>query len=167
MTPKFLKGKAAPKAKPKAKAAPKTGAKAAVKAKPKAAPKAKAEKRRWICRMCNYIYSEQLGEPHNGIKPGTAFEHLPDTYVCPVCGYTGKGRVGKWGFDEWVPTRYVCKICGYIYDKARGEPHRGIKEGTAFEDLPESYACPICAIDTKINREHGRVGKVSFEPLLL
>jgi rubredoxin len=145
----------------KAKTAPKAKGKAAPKAKGKAAPK------RWVCRLCNYIYSEQLGEPHNGIKPGTAFEDLPDTYVCPVCGYSAKGKVGKWGFDEWVPTKFICKICGYIYDKARGEPHRGIKAGTAFEDLSEDYACPICAIDTKINREHGRVGKVSFEPLLL
>ena len=153
----------------KAKTAPKAKGKTAPKGKGTAAPKGKgkAASKRWVCRLCNYIYSEQLGEPHNGIKPGTAFEDLPDTYVCPVCGYSAKGRVGKWGFDEWVPTRFVCKICGYIYDKARGEPHRGIKAGTAFEDLPEDYACPICAIDTKINREQGRVGKVSFEPLLL
>jgi rubredoxin len=126
----------------------------------------KAPFRRWVCRHCNYIYSEQIGEPHNGIKPGTRFEDLPDTYVCPVCGYSAKGRVGKWGFEEWKPTKYVCRICGYIYDQKRGEPEHGIKPGTAFEDLPDDYACPVCAIDTKINREQGRVGKVSFDPLL-
>ena len=144
----------------KSKAAPKKRTKAATKAKEKGGYK------RWVCRMCNYIYSEKIGEPHNGIKPGTRFEDLPDTYVCPVCGYTGKGKVGKWGFDEWRPTKYVCRICGYIYDEKRGEPQHGIKPGTRFEDLPESYACPICAIDTKINREHGRVGKITFDPLL-
>ena len=145
-------------------------AKAPVKkaAKGKATPKAqgKAPYKRWVCRHCNYIYSEQIGEPHNGIKPGTRFEDLPETYVCPVCGFVGKGKVGKWGFEEWKPTKYICKICGYIYDQKRGEPQHGIKPGTAFRDLPESYACPVCAIDTKINREHGRVGKVSFDPLL-
>jgi len=144
----------------KSKAAPKKRTKAATKAKEKGGYK------RWVCRMCNYIYSEKIGEPHNGIKPGTRFEDLPDTYVCPVCGYTGKGKVGKWGFDEWRPTKYVCRICGYIYDEKRGEPQHGIKPGTRFEDLPQSYACPICAIDTKINREHGRVGKITFDPLL-
>jgi rubredoxin len=152
----------------KTKATPKTRAGAAAKTKPKAAPKAKGKAglKRWVCRHCNYIYSEQIGEPHNGIKPGTRFEDLPDTYVCPVCGYTGKGKVGKWGFEEWKPTKYVCIVCGYIYDKARGEPQHGIPKGTAFEDLPESYACPVCAIDTKINREQGRVGKIQFVPVL-
>jgi rubredoxin len=151
-----------------AKAAPKTRVKPAAKAKPKAAakPKGKAGSKRWVCRMCKYIYSEKIGEPQNGIKPGTKFEDLPDTYVCPVCGYSGKGKVGKWGFDEWTPTKFVCKVCGYIYDKERGEPHNGYPRGTAFEDLPESYACPICGIDPKITRIHGKVGKIQFEPLL-
>jgi rubredoxin len=151
-----------------AKAAPKTRVKPAAKAKPKAAakPKGKAGSKRWVCRMCKYIYSEKIGEPQNGIKPGTKFEDLPDTYVCPVCGYSGKGKVGKWGFDEWTPTKFVCKVCGYIYDKERGEPHNGYPRGTAFEDLPESYACPICGIDPKITRIHGKVGKIQFEPIL-
>jgi rubredoxin len=159
---------AAKKPSAKAKAAPKTRVKPAAKAKPKAAakPKGKAGSKRWVCRMCKYIYSEKIGEPQNGIKPGTKFEDLPDTYVCPVCGYTGKGKVGKWGFDEWTPTKFVCKVCGYIYDKERGEPHNGYPRGTAFEDLPESYACPICGIDPKITRIHGKVGKIQFEPLL-
>jgi rubredoxin len=129
--------------------------------------KGKSAPKRWVCKQCNYIYSEQLGEPHNGIKPGTAFEDLPDTYVCPVCGYSAKGKVGKWGFEEWVPTRFVCKACGYIYDKARGEPHHGIKPGTAFEDLPDDYVCPVCAIDPGITRDLGKVGKEGFEPILL
>jgi rubredoxin len=159
---------AAKKPSAKAKAAPKTRVKPAAKAKPKAAakPKGKAGSKRWVCRMCKYIYSEKIGEPQNGIKPGTKFEDLPDTYVCPVCGYSGKGKVGKWGFDEWTPTKFVCKVCGYIYDKERGEPHNGYPRGTAFEDLPESYACPICGIDPKITRIHGKVGKIQFEPLL-
>jgi rubredoxin len=159
---------AAKKPSAKAKAAPKTRVKPAAKAKPKAAakPKGKAGSKRWVCRMCKYIYSEKIGEPQNGIKPGTKFEDLPDTYVCPVCGYSGKGKVGKWGFDEWTPTKFVCKVCGYIYDKERGEPHNGYPRGTAFEDLPESYACPICGIDPKITRIHGKVGKIQFEPIL-
>ena len=149
--------------------------KKSLKAKGKAAPraratpraKAKAEPRRWRCKLCNYIYSEKIGEPHNGIEPGTAFEDLPDDYVCPVCGQAGKGKVGKWGFEEWVPTRYVCKACGYIYDKARGEPQHGIPPGTAFEDLPDTYVCPVCAIDAAIVRDLGKVGKEGFEPILL
>jgi rubredoxin len=120
---------------------------------------------RYRCRLCGYIYSPLRGEPHNGIPAGTAFEDLPDTYVCPVCGQQGKGRIGKWGFDEWRPTRYICSICGYVYDEKRGEPHRGIRPGTTFDDLPDDYTCPVCAIDPKIRVRFGKVYKQGFEPL--
>jgi rubredoxin len=120
---------------------------------------------RYRCRLCGYIYSPLRGEPHNGIPAGTEFDDLPESYVCPVCGQQGKGKIGKWGFDEWRPTRYVCSICGYVYDEKRGEPHRGIKPGTRFEDLPDDYICPVCAIDPRISVRLGKVFKQGFEPL--
>jgi rubredoxin len=120
---------------------------------------------RYKCRMCGYIYSPLRGEPHNRIPAGTEFDDLPDTYVCPVCGFQGKGRVGKWGFDEWLPTKYICSMCSYIYDEARGEPHRGIRPGTKFEDLPDDYRCPVCALDPKISKFFGKVLKQGFSPL--
>jgi len=120
---------------------------------------------RYKCRVCGYIYSPLRGEPHNGIPAGTAFEDLPEDYVCPVCGMNGKGKVGKWGFEEWRPTRYICSVCNYVYDEKRGEPHRGIKPGTRFEDLPEDYVCPVCAADPKIKIQFGKVFKQGFEPL--
>ena len=120
---------------------------------------------RYRCRLCGYVYSPLRGEPHNGIPAGTPFEDLPEDYVCPVCGYQGRGKIVKWGFDEWAPTRYICSICGYVYDEKRGEPHRGIKPGTKFDDLPEDYKCPVCAQDPKINVQFGKVLKQGFEPL--
>lgn len=120
---------------------------------------------RYRCRLCGYIYSPLRGEPHNGIPEGTAFDDLPDSYVCPVCGQQGKGKIGKWGFEPWRPTRYVCSICGYVYDEKRGEPHRGIKPGTIFDDLPDDYTCPVCAIDPKISVRLGKIYKQGFEPL--
>ena len=131
----------------------------------KAKKGAATSEKRYKCVYCGYIYSPLRGEPHNGIPPGTAFEDLPDTYICPVCGAQGKGKIGKWGFEEWTPTKYICNICGYVYDKERGEPHNGIPPGTAFEDLPNSYSCPVCGIDAKITREMGKVRKENFEPL--
>ncbi|MDP3563463.1 MAG: rubredoxin [Methanoregula sp.] len=122
---------------------------------------------RYKCRLCGYIYSPLRGEPHNGIPAGTAFDDLPDTYVCPVCGYQGKGKIGKWGFEEWRPTRYICSMCSYVYDEKRGEPHRGIKAGTKFEDLPDDYVCPVCAQDPKIRLQFGKVRKQGFEPINL
>jgi rubredoxin len=149
--------------KPAAKAQPKkTVKKSAAKAGTK---KAAVNLTRYKCKLCGYIYSPLRGEPHNGIPAGTSFDDLPEKYVCPVCGYQGKGRIGKWGFDEWRPTRYLCSMCSYVYDEKRGEPHRGIKAGTKFEDLPDDYICPVCAMDPKIRVQFGKVFKQGFEPL--
>ena len=41
---------------------------------------------KYECTVCGYIYDPELGDPDNGIKPGTPFEELPDDWVCPVCG---------------------------------------------------------------------------------
>ena len=38
------------------------------------------------CSVCNFVYDPGDGDPENGIPPGTAFEDLPDDWVCPVCG---------------------------------------------------------------------------------
>lgn len=40
--------------------------------------------------------------------------------------------------------RYVCTVCGYVYDPAKGDPDNGVAPGTAFEDLPEDWVCPVC-----------------------
>ena len=41
--------------------------------------------------------------------------------------------------------KYVCP-CGYVYDPAVGDPDSGIAPGTAFEDIPDDWVCPICGI---------------------
>ena len=28
---------------------------------------------KWICTVCGYIYDPEVGDPDNGIAPGTAF----------------------------------------------------------------------------------------------
>jgi len=40
--------------------------------------------------------------------------------------------------------KYECGPCGWIYDPAVGDPDGGIAPGTAFEDIPDDWACPIC-----------------------
>ncbi|MDP2921035.1 MAG: rubredoxin [Candidatus Omnitrophota bacterium] len=40
--------------------------------------------------------------------------------------------------------KYRCTVCGYIYDPAIGDPDGGIKPGTRFEDIPDSWVCPVC-----------------------
>ena len=43
--------------------------------------------------------------------------------------------------------KYVCDICGYVYDPEKGDPDNGINPGTAFEDLPDDWVCPLCGVD--------------------
>ena len=45
--------------------------------------------------------------------------------------------------------KYNCVLCGYIYDPEKGDPKSGIKPGTAFEDLPEEWICPVCGASKK------------------
>lgn len=42
--------------------------------------------KRYVCTVCGYLYDPKMGDPDNGIKPGTAFEKLPPNWTCPVCG---------------------------------------------------------------------------------
>ena len=42
--------------------------------------------------------------------------------------------------------KYECVICGYIYDEELGDPEHGIAPGTAFEDIPEDWECPLCSV---------------------
>lgn len=49
--------------------------------------------------------------------------------------------------------KYICVVCGYIYDPEIGDEDSGIAPGTAFEDIPEDWVCPLCM-----------VGKEDFEP---
>ena len=39
----------------------------------------------WKC-PCGYVYDPAVGDPDSGIEPGTAFEDIPDDWVCPTCG---------------------------------------------------------------------------------
>ena len=42
--------------------------------------------KKYICTGCQYVYDPELGDPDSGIPAGTAFEDLPEDWVCPVCG---------------------------------------------------------------------------------
>ena len=41
---------------------------------------------KYVCQICGYVYDEKLGDPDNGIAPGTKFEDLTEDFVCPLCG---------------------------------------------------------------------------------
>ena len=41
--------------------------------------------------------------------------------------------------------KYVCP-CGYEYDPVVGDLENGIPAGTAWENIPEDFLCPICGL---------------------
>ena len=49
---------------------------------------------KYQCSICGYIYDPEEGDPESGIDPGTPFENLPKSWVCPVCG------AGKEDFEK-------------------------------------------------------------------
>lgn len=51
---------------------------------------------KYRCSVCNYIYDPAIGDPDNGVQPGTKFEDLPEAWVCPECG-AGKDKFVKEG----------------------------------------------------------------------
>lgn len=42
--------------------------------------------------------------------------------------------------------KYVCVVCGYEYDPAVGDVENGVAPGTAWEDVPEDWLCPLCSV---------------------
>ncbi len=42
---------------------------------------------------------------------------------------------------------FVCDVCGYIYDPEEGDPDNGVSSGTAFENVPEDWVCPLCGAE--------------------
>ena len=49
---------------------------------------------KYMCDVCGYIYDPEDGDRSQGIAPGTAFEDLPEDWVCPECG-VGKDQFSK------------------------------------------------------------------------
>ena len=43
-------------------------------------------------------------------------------------------------------AKYECVVCGYIYDPAVGDPDGGVEPGTAFQDIPDTWVCPLCGV---------------------
>lgn len=56
-----------------------------------------------------------------------------------------------------------CIPCGYIYDEDIGDPDSGIAPGTRFEDIPDTWRCPVCGV-TKDDFEQIGGDKTSENP---
>lgn len=82
----------------------------------------------WLCIICGLIYDEAKGWPSDGIAPGTAWEDVPDDWLCPDC------LVGKADFEmlditdnQQVPLATVAEISTPLTD---AEPESVVIIGT-------------------------------------
>ncbi len=41
---------------------------------------------------------------------------------------------------------FVCDVCGWEYDEDEGFTELDIEPGTAFDELPDDFECPHCAV---------------------
>ncbi len=126
---------------------------------------------------CGYIYNPDKGDRKGKIPKGIKFEDLPDDWRCPICGGTKKcfrplvgpgsskadcelpvetdpskltdaAEAAKKGKKESDPMKkYVCDVCGYVYDPEVGDPDNDVAPGTAWEDVPSDWVCPVCGAD--------------------
>jgi len=70
------------------------------------------------------------------VKKGVAPKNAP-TYI-------DKSQINMNISEGKNVKKYKCNVCGYIYDPESGDEKGGIQEGTAFEELPKDWTCPVC-----------------------
>jgi rubredoxin/molybdopterin converting factor small subunit len=108
---------------------------------------------RYQCR-CQYVYDPAIGDPTQGIPPGTPFTELPDSWVCPQCGLAKSyfvKAVGKPTSEQGHPTIKVMVKCFTTLIKAdtcdyKGSTEHEISEGSTIHDLIEKLGLPLDAI---------------------
>ena len=65
---------------------------------------------KYKCVLCGWIYDPAVGDPDNGVDPGTSFEDIPDDWICPDCGAQLKKRAK------------ICPYCEYNFgEKTTGQ----------------------------------------------
>lgn len=50
--------------------------------------------KKYVCEPCGYVYDPEVGDPDNGVAPGTPWEKVPEDWTCPTCG------LGKDAFEK-------------------------------------------------------------------
>lgn len=63
--------------------------------------------------------------------------------------------------DSQTLDRYECKACGYVYEPDKGDDSNGIPAGVAFEQLSETWRCPVCGARKTAFDNVGPVGNPS------
>ena len=37
---------------------------------------------KYVCDVCGYVYDPAVGDPENGVAPGTPWEEVPEDWLC-------------------------------------------------------------------------------------
>ena len=56
--------------------------------------------KKYRCTVCEWIYDPAVGDPDGGIAAGTAFEDIPEDWVCP------RRLGGRYDIDDEYPERF-------------------------------------------------------------
>ena len=76
---------------------------------------------KYVCDVCGYVYDPEIGDPDNGVDAGTAWEDVPEDWVCPLCGvgkdeFSAEELLSDWQFGGWqCLLPFVCT--GVNYEK--------------------------------------------------
>ena len=96
-----------------------------------------------------YIISSKKAEKFNGQIANTVFQITAQPKTAPTYF---KEESKKEVADM---QKYKCTVCGYIYDPEQGDPDSGIKPKTPFENLPDTWVCPVCGADKSLFEKEG------------
>lgn len=108
---------------------------------------------KYRCR-CQYVYDPELGDPSQDIPPGTPFEDLPDSWICPLCGAKKAFFLKMEGMptsEKGYPSIKVKVKCFSTMVKAdtcdyKGSTEYEMPEGAAVHDLIEKLSLPLEAV---------------------
>ncbi len=92
---------------------------------------------KYVCDVCGYVYDPAVGDPDNGIDPGTSFDQLPEDWVCPLWAWaricslrnkqrplTSMGLKGLWRFPFkgacFRRYRWLCQAVKRLYSEGSG-----------------------------------------------
>lgn len=118
----------------------------------------------WECLVCGWLYDEAKGWPEDGIAPGTAWQDVPDDWLCPECG------VGKEDFEMVELTASDNTACEAAEDMPREEASRAKAEAMSSSAINSPVVAPVVIIGTglagyNLAREFRKLDKET--PLLL
>uniref|UniRef100_UPI003FD809FF FAD-dependent oxidoreductase n=1 Tax=Vibrio alginolyticus TaxID=663 RepID=UPI003FD809FF len=94
--------------------------------------------RKWLCIICGLIYDEAQGWPSDGIAPGTAWEDVPDDWLCPDC-LVGKADFEMIEITDDAPLEEVAAVSSASVEAS-------VQPNTA-QPLPSEVTQPVFSND--------------------